>query len=184
MEIRNIYEDYLYSIKFDEADTDEFSRTFQLWNDLDYLVDFFKRNAKYVEQPFWKEAGLDSTVPEESAKRVARESIVLASHIKNLAKNVDDGKHPDFEDFFKPLGGKYTYVRELEPNKSYGTFNPSLLRLYAIKLETNVYIIVCGGIKLGSTIQNSPELKDQVFNKIDNVLVFLKANGITENEDI
>ncbi len=184
MDILEIYKGCLYSIKFDGADTDEYSRILALWKDLDYLVDFFKTNAKEVAQPFWREAGLNPDTPIASAERVASESIVLATHIHELARNAKAGKIPDFEDFFHPLGGKYSYVRELEPHKSYGTFNPSLLRLYAIKLERNVYLIVFGGIKLGSTIQNSPGLKDQVFSRIDNVISFLKANGIVEGDDI
>lgn len=72
----------------------------------------------------------------------------------------------------------------MEPVKSYGTDSPSLLRLYAIRLEANCYLIVCGGIKLGRTIQNSPVLKDKVFNKIDSVLNYLRANGITDGDDI
>lgn len=184
MDVREIYKGCLYSIKFDEADTDEYSRAISLWKNLDYLVDFFKANAKEMEQPFWREIGLSPDKPLISAERVAHEAIDLASHIQNLAKNVSDGEIPDFEDFFKPLGGKYSYVRELEPHKSYGTFKPSLLRLYAIKLDRNLYLIAFGGIKLGSTIQNSPGLKEQVFNRIDNVIAFLKANGIFDGDDI
>ena len=82
------------------------------------------------------------------------------------------------------LGGKYKCLWSLEPMKSYGTKSPSLLRLYAIKIDTNCYLIVYGGIKLGDTIQNSPVLKDKVFNKIDSVLSFLKNNGIADSEDI
>ncbi len=127
---------------------------------------------------------MNPDTPIASAERVASEAIVLAAHIHDLAQNANDGEIPDFEDFFHPLGGKYSYVSELEPHKSYGTFHPSLLRLYAIKLDRNVYLIVFGGIKLGSTIQNSPGLKQQVFNRIDNVITFLKANGIYEGDDI
>lgn len=52
-----------------------------------------------------------------------------------------------------------------------------------IKIDKNCYLIVCGGIKLGTTIQNSPVLKDEVFKKIDKVLQFLRANGIEESDD-
>lgn len=184
MEIEEIYKGCFYSIKFDEADADEYSRALGLWKDLDYLVGFFTENAKEVDQPFWREAGLAPDKPMISAERVASEALALAAHIKNLAKNTTDGEQPDFEEFFRPLGGKYSYVTELEPHKSYGTFKPSLLRLYAIKLDANVYLVVFGGIKLGSTIQNSPGLKEQVFNRIDNVVAFLKANRISEIDDI
>ena len=184
MEIREIYKGYLYSIKFDEADTDEYSRVLKLWKDLDYLVDFFKENANHIDQPFWKKVGLNPENPYNSAERVASESIMLAAYIRDLARNASNGDLPDFENFFRPLGGKYTYLREFEPHKSYGTFKPSLLRLYAIKFDRNVYLIIFGGIKLGRSIQESPGLKEQVFNKIDNVIAFLKANGIFEEGDI
>ena len=87
------------------------------------------------------------------------------------------GEKPSFDEYFHFLDGKYKCLWTLEPMKSYGTNRPSLLRLYAIKLGPNCYLIVYGGIKLGDTIQNSPVLKDKVFNKIDNVLNYLKANG-------
>ena len=61
---------------------------------------------------------------------------------------------------------------------------PSLLRLYAIKIDSNCYLIVYGGIKLGTTIQDSPVLKDNVFKKIDQVLSYLRVNGITDSNDI
>ena len=183
MDIIEIYKGILYSIKFDEEDTDEYSRTLRLWKDLDYLVDFFETNYKYIDQPFWREAGLDPEKPNISAERVAKEAIDLASYIHELAKNTEAGELPDFEYFFQPLGGIYSYIRELEPHKSYGTFSPSLIRIYAIKFDTNTYMVVFGGIKLGSTIQNSPGLREQVFNRIDNVIAFLKANGIFESDD-
>ena len=84
------------------------------------------------------------------------------------------GEKPSFDEYFHFLDGKYKCLWTLEPMKSYGTNRPSLLRLYAIKLGPNCYLIVYGGIKLGDTIQNSPVLKDKVFNKIDNVLNYLK----------
>ncbi len=183
MEFKEIYKDCIYSVKFDNEDLDEYSKAFQLWKDIDYLVDFFKTNAKYIDNPIWQKAGLSPETPNDSAKRVAKESVVLAGTILNLVQNSMNGETPDLEDFFVPLEGKYSFVSELTPHKAYGTFSPSLLRLYAIKLEENAYLIVCGGIKLAATIQESPGLKETLLNKIDNVLSYMKSNGITELED-
>lgn len=71
MDIREIFKGCLYSIKFDEADTDEYSRVLALWKDLDYLVDFFKANAKEVDQPFWREVGLnpDTSIASPATRR-------------------------------------------------------------------------------------------------------------------
>lgn len=68
--------------------------------------------------------------------------------------------------------------------KSYGTNRPSLLRIYAIKMDRNTYLITGGGIKLADTIQNSPYLRDHVLNNIDKVRQFLKANGIMDSDDM
>ncbi len=68
--------------------------------------------------------------------------------------------------------------------KSYGVENPSMLRIYAIKLKKNLYIITGGGIKLSDSIQNSPGLKDHVIKNIDRTRQFLKVNGIKDKEDI
>lgn len=68
--------------------------------------------------------------------------------------------------------------------KSYGIVRPSLLRMYAIKLDPNSYLITGGGIKLGDTIQNSPDLKDHVLQNIDKVKTWLKQNGISDSNDL
>lgn len=68
--------------------------------------------------------------------------------------------------------------------KSYGPNSPSLLRMYAIKMEDNVYLITGGGIKLADTIQNSPGLKDHVLQNIDRVKRYLKEEGIIDSEDM
>ena len=98
--------------------------------------------------------------------------------------NEYDRVFKEWHDLDYLISGKYKCLWSLEPVKSYGPYSPSLLRLYAIKLDSNCYLIVYGGIKLGSTIQESPVLKDKVFNKIDAVLTFLKINGITESNDL
>ena len=58
------------------------------------------------------------------------------------------------------------------------------IRLYAIRMEENCYLIVYGGLKLADTIQNSPVLKTEVFKRIDQTLAYLKREGITEQEDL
>ena len=70
------------------------------------------------------------------------------------------------------------------PVKGYGKNRHTFLRLYAIRIEPNCYLIVYGGLKLARTIQESPVLKEHVFAKIDWVLQYLKREGIVDNEDL
>ena len=66
----------------------------------------------------------------------------------------------------------------------YGTRRPSLIRLYAIKVDDNCFVITGGGIKLGATIQESPDLKDHVLLEIKIVREYLKTNSIFDSNDI
>ena len=61
---------------------------------------------------------------------------------------------------------------------------PSFLRIYAIKIASNCYLIVDGGIKLTKKIQDAPELKDHVFKNIDKVIDYLQKTGIIDGEDL
>ncbi len=184
MEIVSIYDEWLYSIQFDEEDLNEYVRIFKEWHNLDYLVRFFSDNSDFINTPFWKNAGLDPSAPEFSALRVLEEAEELEAYISELVSNMNLGEKPDFDEYFHFLDGKYKCLWTLEPMKSYGTGMPSLLRLYAIKIDSNCYLIVYGGIKLGATIQDSPVLKDNVFKKIDEVLCYLRVNGIADSDDI
>ena len=69
--------------------------------------------------------------------------------------------------------------------KGYGVkYKPTLVRFYAIKVQSNMYIVVAGGIKLGKTIQDSPGLNKNVFSKINKVKRYLMSSDITEAKDM
>lgn len=184
MEIIEIYPDNLFAVKFDDKDKNEYEAAFELWQDLDYLVKFFDDNKNLVTTDFWREA-LPSLDSEDLARSIIDESFDLLDYIKKIAKNTSKDQSPDFDDFFHELGGKkYRYLREYMPQKSYGTATPTMLRLYAIRLDSNCYIVVHGGIKLTREIQGTPLLTKELFPKIDNVLQFFRANGIIDTEDL
>lgn len=184
MEIIEIYHDSLFAVRFDAKDSNEYEAAFSLWQDLDYLVRFFEENKSLVNTDFWKDT-LPSVDSEDLAKSIVDESFDLLDYIQIIARNTANGKLPDFDVFFKELGGrKYSHLREYIPQKSYGTASPTMLRLYAIRLDKNCYVVVHGGIKLTHDIQGTPSLNRELFPKIDNVLQFFRANGIIDKEDL
>jgi hypothetical protein len=170
-------------VKFDDRDHNEYEAAFSLWRDLDYLVDFFDENKNLLETEFWHNA-VSSTDSEDLAQSVVNESFDFEKYIQEIAANTVNGETPDFDEFFKELGGQYKFLREHVPHKSYGTASPTMLRLYAIRISPNCYVIVHGGIKLTKQIQYTPQLSKELFTKIDNVLQFFKANGIIDTEDL
>lgn len=179
MEIEEIYKPYIYSIKYNGQELSEFDRLFDAWNDITEVVEFMQAHQAYLNDPVWCE----QYTPTSAARKVRDEAIELEDLFYNLCKNTDQGKTPDFDSHFKFLGGKYQ-VYEYIPMKSYGTGRPSFLRMYAIKLKNNLYVITGGGIKLADTIQDSPDLQNHVIQNIDKVRAWLIQNGIMDEQDL
>lgn len=181
MEIIQIYEQYLYSVKYDSCIENEYDRLFNdEWCDIASIVTFMHENKKYLGTGIWTNVA----DPFSAAQKVARERAALQYKFKELLENTKRGIQPDLDSHFHFLDGQYYGTFTLTPMKSYGTENPSFLRIYAIKVDTNSYIITGGGIKLCKTIQDSPGLKDHVIKNIDKVRNYLLQNGIETTGDI
>jgi hypothetical protein len=174
------FKPYIYSIQYDDVEESEFERLFQQWNDMGYVMRFFDTYQEFLKSPIWQ----NISEPEDAARQVLQEAIDLEDLFDELYDNTVKGEAKDFDSHFHYLEGKYKYELERPPMKSYGTERPSLLRIYAIKMGVNTYLITGGGIKLADSIQNSPELKDHVLKNIDRVREFLKANGIIDSDDM
>ena len=170
MDIVEIIPNRIYSIKYDDEDAAEYYRLFnEEWTDVESLLEFFQSHPEFTENKYWGFLGND---PEIAAARVLEDANMLEPH------------QPDLETYFKPLNGKYGYDIEHIPVKGYGVLESTFLRLYAIRLEANCYLIVYGGIKLNSSIQNSPGLQENVFRKIDKVKQYLVDECIMDKDDI
>lgn len=174
MEIEAIYPPFIYSIKYDGEIANEFERLLDIWSDMDEVSKFFETNKEFLNADIW------STIkePEAAAWQVAEEADNLKILFHKLYNNTQKGKQPDFDNHFRFLDGKYKFEFEYIPMKSYGSGTPSFIRMYAIKMGKNKYIITGGGIKLCKTIQDSPSLKDRVLQDIDKVRSWLMSNGI------
>lgn len=181
MEIETIVNGTLYSIKFDNKKLNEFEIAFKLWKDMTYLSDFFESNHKLYNSEFWHSRGFETI--DDATAWIANDALELKKLVK-LAVNSLTGQHPDLEDYFEPLMGQYSYVHQLVPSKGYGVKFPSMIRIYAIKIEINCCLMVHGGIKLTADIAGMPDLKAVLFSKIDSVVRFLKENAIDQVNDL
>lgn len=179
MEIVPIFEPHLYSIWFDNEKEDEYHRLVHYWMDSSAMMEFFTANENYLKTGFWNMCN----TPEKATQRVLNDASRWRKNIKKLNENSENGKIPDLDQYFKEFGGKYLYISYATVAKGYGMESPSFLRIYAIRMGSNVYLITGGGIKLNNAIQNSPEL-DKELKKIDHVIQFLKEKGICDKDDL
>ena len=169
--IVSIFGKSLLSIKYGEEDN-EYDKFFDMHNDTTYVRTFFKENESFLENEVWK------NIPniESATRQVIKEAEELEIFLEELALNSENNEIPDLDSHFKYLEGEFKNVYEYTPVKSYGPGRPSLLRLYAIKLAPNKYVITGGGIKLGDKIQTSPGIKDFVLKDIRRVRKYLIDN--------
>lgn len=179
MEIERIHHPFLYSIRHDGQPLNELDRLFEEWNDLETVISFLEDNSDLLGKGTWQHL----PTPELAARQVLDEAEEMEDTIERHAGNAEKGRKPDLDSLFHDFGGKYSLVKEYAPAKSYGGASPSLLRIYAIRLAANTYIVTGGGIKLCRTIQDSPGM-GSIISGIDNARLWLKNNGIIDKDDI
>ncbi len=166
----------VYSVVFGEDEDDhQYNRFFDYHTDVTAVRCFFKENESELRNnPAWK------NVPnvESATRQVLHEAEELEDLIEKLADNTEKGVWPDLDSHFSYLDGVYRNVYEYVPVKSYGTCRPSFLRLYAIKVADNKYVITGGGIKLRDTIQESPGIRSRVFKEIDLTRAYIQSTQL------
>ncbi|MCM1440178.1 MAG: hypothetical protein NC131_13395 [Roseburia sp.] len=84
------------------------------------------------------------------------------------------------DELFKPLDITDTRMSELTREKVRNwnrNRHASWLRIYAIRLEPNVYVVTGGAIKLSRTMQEREHTAHEL-EKLNHCKAFLKANGV------
>jgi hypothetical protein len=177
MDILSIFEDgngdtILASSRYD-GDLDEFARLFRDWQDPEYLESFFSKHHKDL-------GFFGNPTVEEAILETIRDAKLLESKMIRLSKKVA------LDEMFNPLYPG-SYEVELVPSKAYGnkilSGLTSWLRIYAIKLEDNVYVITGGMIKLTEKIQDRPHGSDEL-DKIQKTKAYLKSKGMFDQASL
>ncbi len=176
MEIVRIFADhYLYAVRYDPNDPDEFEKLFNSWNDIEHLEEFFEKNIEDLESDFFKIPNVeDAVLSTISQARNLEQKLKTLSDLSNedLAESLDT--------LFHPLDSKKIEI-ELAKSKAYGLKHKSWLRVYAIKVGSELYIITGGAIKLTSTM-NDREHTLKELRKLTRTVDFLKEQGIIDKE--
>ena len=167
-------------MRYEETSRHILADLFANMSDLTYLDNYFTENEKQIRDSYiWKSYSIDDLI--EKARKEVKE-FELA--IGELYENVQEGRTPDFFDLFKSLGGEDKYLDKLFRCKAYGASEkPSLLRIYAIQVDVNAYVITGGGIKLTQTMQECEYLKTEL-NQLNRVQEWLSEKGIERKEDL
>jgi hypothetical protein len=172
MKIVPIFADRLTSFQYGTDQPDEFSRLFSQWQDPEYLHEFFTQHIEDLQSGFFGPISAQNAIRQtrDEARRMEKKLLQLAT-----------GTPDDLDSLFEPL--KLEEPIELTRSKAKGDKQKSWLRIYAIKLQSNVYVVTGGAIKLTRSMQGR-EHTEQELIKLERCKAFLREQGITDIEGL
>lgn len=161
IDIFAIIKDSLYAVQFDNEQEfiHAWTKCFELWNDPLYLYDFFEEHEDDLNQPFWKGITI-----EEAVSKTQKDAKLLERKLKEVAETGKTERHETLSTFFETLSKDK--IEKYEKDKAKGVLKPSWLRIYAIRIDPNCFVITGGGIKLTKTMNDRQHLLEEL-DKLD-----------------
>ena len=164
MEIIDTFVPCLYAFKFSDEQSDELERVFDEWADPMYLFQFFEENSKDI----------DITI-EQAIEKIQKEAKFLRDKLIKLASDEPN----TLNDLFKNLNNYEYTAKLLQEQKARNRW----LRLYAIKIDDNNYVITGGAIKLDNQhLMQDRNHTQKELDKINKCRDYLKDEGVIDDD--
>jgi hypothetical protein len=158
----------LWAVRYDGEDSNCFDLLFSSWYDMGWLISFFKENI----------ADLSSFFRITDVYEAVMETIDEAKRLECLMLDISPAANLDL--LFKHLENSRFSEMSLGKEKAYGDGSfrhPSWLRIYAIKIESGVYLITGGAIKLTHDMKERSHTLAELA-KMEQVRNYLLDNGV------
>ncbi len=173
-----IADSQLWTIIYDRERTDEFNRLFDLWNDGEYLRAFFKEHISDLKTDFWENMSIRDAV-----EKVLNEAGIFEDMLFELGHGRPWKGKNNIKQFFQPLDNREYNDKLYQKKKAKPESKLPFLRLYAIRLADDSFIITGGAIKLTDKMNGKKHLEKELA-KLEQVKSYLKENGILYFEDL
>jgi len=111
-----------------------------MWTDVKYLYDFFEKNKSSLEYFQIK-----------SVKEAVNLTLKEVEHIQERLYELTQNSNKQLDELFKNLDDNQYHESQLSKQK----LSHRWLRLYAIKIESNHYVITGGALKLVHKMKQS-----------------------------
>lgn len=161
----------LWAVRFEGNQDNEFIRTIEQWDDVQWLRAFFIQNSSDLFA-YFKISDINTAINDTIEDSDRLQCIIL-----------EISPEADLSRIFRPLDNNQTTDLTLQKEKARlkRTFgHASWLRLYAIKLVSGVYIITGGAIKLTATMQEREHTRRELI-KLEKVRNFLLEQNVIDD---
>jgi len=173
--VRDDSEDGLWLIHLDGEPQNEFDKFFDVTKDIEWLHNFFVQNKVDLHGGFF-----GSITIGEAVSKTLDEVEEMEDSLYDYSEQTFGGMDSNLQHLFKPLNNfEYAITSH---QKSKARIRKGWLRLYAIRLAENCYLVTGGAIKLTLDMKRD-HLKNEL-KKLEQAKQFLKTNGIDYPEDL
>ncbi len=206
MKIVRIHSPHLFAVRYDSDRLNVLFKVYSRLTDEKYIRGFLESFAGRISDHIVDHLGFDREETEEYIAEINNRMIDIYDEIRQTCLHISEGKVADFGNFFEPHstrdrressrgGGKSTkYNVPHLPVKCWGSgYKPSLVRIYAIELARDCYIIIYGGIKIDLDTADCPAfdedgkettLEEEIRKRVLAVSDFLVEKGIVDKEGL
>jgi len=164
MKIVSIFAPNLYAFKFENEVDNELRRLLLDWNDVSYLYRFLDQNKGDVTK----------TIP---LPTLIDQLIENANSIDDKLGEISNDTSKKLEDFFKHLNNQEYRIVQLSKQKG----RKNYLRLYAIRIDSNCFVITGGAIKFHHLNKDKEHTRLEM-DKIEKCKDFLKNNSVFDSD--
>ncbi|HWB26668.1 MAG TPA: hypothetical protein VG738_14385 [Chitinophagaceae bacterium] len=154
----------------------EFEKLFSQWTDVEYVSNYLLKNKSFCETEYFNGSTMDDLI-----EKVLSEANALEELIYTYAT---DGNNNDdkLQMIFKPLHNNEHLLPVHQKTKAKAS-KGGLLRIYAIRLGDNTFIVTGGAIKLTHLMEEHEDTIKEL-EKIETAKKYLRAHDIQFVEDL
>tara|TARA_R110001583_G_scaffold97598_1_gene242440 strand:- start:1070 stop:1633 length:564 start_codon:yes stop_codon:yes gene_type:complete len=159
---------------------DELEHLEEIWNDPEYLLGFFTDQKNNLANGIYSKYTI-----REAVLKTIEDSSILFDQLYDIAEKGFTDPNDNLSQLFYPLhDGDKKQLQPYEQCKAYGIkIKDGWLRLYAIRIDHNTFVITGGGIKLVRTMQEDKLLEEEL-QKLKDTQQYLIENNLLDVDDI
>ena len=176
-----VVDDALLAVQYDNTREHEFARIFREWTDVEFLEDFFEKNKADLQSGYHL-TKLGYISIEEAVFQTLEEAEAFEKYILEVAEKGKENEDRTLQDLvFRPLHKNDITIKH-QATKAYGVNSHSWLRLYAIRIGPNLYVISGGAIKLTRSMNERNHTRKELA-KLKILSSYLKGIGFEDADD-
>lgn len=164
MKIVPIFAKRLFAFHYDGEADNAYSSILSLWDDIEYLYSFLKENVQDWPKGYDMEKLMDKIIND-------------ANLIDDTLYEIIRQPNKKLDHFFKTLDNNEYQFKILSLQKG----RQSYLRLYAIRIDEDTFVITGGAIKFHHLMQDREHTKNEL-EKLNNAKYYLKTQGIFDDD--